>query len=124
MTRYKLENYNILIFLILLNNCNNYYSSSILEMVEKILAKILAMQRKLPKPKNPSYLSIVVPKSPSPQKIRFKSTFGSKKKGRICQGVIHILRNHQGGGGRFRNYYATVIFALSNAEFDYGRVIT
>ena len=36
-------------------------------------------------------------------------------------GVIHILRNHLGGGGRFRNDYATVIFALSNAEFDYGR---
>ena len=36
-------------------------------------------------------------------------------------GVIHILRNHQGGGGRFRNDYATVTFALSNAEFDYGR---
>ena len=35
-------------------------------------------------------------------------------------GVIHILRNHQGGGG-FRNDYANVIFALSNAEFDYGR---
>ena len=35
-------------------------------------------------------------------------------------GVIHILRNHQGGGG-FRNDYADVIFALSNAEFDYGR---
>ena len=36
-------------------------------------------------------------------------------------GVIHILRNHQGGGGGFRNDYANVIFALSNAEFDYGR---
>ena len=36
-------------------------------------------------------------------------------------GVIHILRNNQRGGGRFRNDYATVIFALSNAEFDYGR---
>ena len=35
-------------------------------------------------------------------------------------GVIYILRNHQGGGG-FRNDYANVIFALSNAEFDYGR---
>ena len=35
-------------------------------------------------------------------------------------GVIHILRYHQGGGG-FRNDYANVIFALSNAEFDYGR---
>ena len=38
----------------------------------------------------------------------------------IFLGVIHILRNHQGGGG-FRNDYANVIFALSNAEFDYGR---
>ena len=35
-------------------------------------------------------------------------------------GIIHILRNHQGGGG-FRNDYANIIFALSNAEFDYGR---
>ena len=35
-------------------------------------------------------------------------------------GVIHILRNHQGGGG-FPNDYANVIFALSNAEIDYGR---
>ena len=36
-------------------------------------------------------------------------------------GVIHILRNHQGGEG-FRNYdYANVNFALSNAEFDHGR---
>ena len=34
-------------------------------------------------------------------------------------GVIHILRNHQGGWG-FRNDYANVIFALSNAEFYYG----
>ena len=34
-------------------------------------------------------------------------------------GVIHILRNHQREGG-FRNDYANVIFALSNAEFDYG----
>ena len=38
----------------------------------------------------------------------------------ITSGVIHILRNHQGGGG-FRNDYTTVVFALSNAEFDYGR---
>jgi len=36
-------------------------------------------------------------------------------------GVIHILRNHQGGGGGFRNDYDSVIFALSSAEFDYGR---
>ena len=35
-------------------------------------------------------------------------------------GVIHILRNHQTGEG-FRNDYADVIFALSNAEFGYGR---
>ena len=35
-------------------------------------------------------------------------------------GVIHILRNHRGGGG-VRNDYANVIFALSNADFDYGR---
>ena len=35
-------------------------------------------------------------------------------------GVNRILRNHQGGGG-FRNDYANVIFALSNAEFDNGR---
>ena len=35
-------------------------------------------------------------------------------------GIIHILRNHQGGGG-VRNDYANVIFALSSAEFDYGR---
>ena len=35
---------------------------------------------------------------------------------KILLGVIHILRNHQGGGG-FRNDYANVIFALSNAEF-------
>ena len=39
---------------------------------------------------------------------------------RLNLGVIHILRNHQ-GGGVFRNDYANVIFALSNAEFDYGR---
>ena len=38
----------------------------------------------------------------------------------LALGIIHILRNHQGGGG-FRNDYANVIFALSNAEFDYGR---
>ena len=38
----------------------------------------------------------------------------------LTLGVIHILRNHQRGGG-FRNDYAKVIFALSNAEFDYGR---
>ena len=36
-------------------------------------------------------------------------------------GVIHILRYHQGGGGGFRNDYANVTFALSNAEFDYER---
>ena len=35
-------------------------------------------------------------------------------------GVIHILCNHQ-GGGEFRNDYANVIFALSNAEFDHRR---
>ena len=35
-------------------------------------------------------------------------------------GVIHTLRNQRGGGG-FRNDYDNVIFALSNAEFDYGR---
>ena len=35
-------------------------------------------------------------------------------------GVIHILRNHQGGGG-FRNDITNVIFALSNAKFDYRR---
>ena len=35
-------------------------------------------------------------------------------------GVIHILRNHQGGGG-FRIDYANVISALSNAEFDNWR---
>ena len=35
-------------------------------------------------------------------------------------GIIYILRNHQGVGG-FWNDYANVIFALSNAEFDYGR---
>ena len=29
-------------------------------------------------------------------------------------------RNHQGGGG-FQNDYANVFFALSNADFDYGR---
>ena len=34
--------------------------------------------------------------------------------------VIHILRYHQGGGG-VRNDYVNVIFALSSAEFDYGR---
>ena len=41
----------------------------------------------------------------------------------VVNGVIHILRNHQGGGegGGFRNHYANVIFALYNAEFDYGR---
>ena len=33
---------------------------------------------------------------------------------------IHILSNHQGGGG-FRNDSANVIIALSNAEFDNGR---
>ena len=38
----------------------------------------------------------------------------------FCYGIIHILRNHQGGGGVW-NDYANVIFALSNAEFDYGR---
>ena len=37
----------------------------------------------------------------------------------ILLGVIHILRHHQGGGW-FRNDYAYVIFALSNAEFDCG----
>ena len=37
------------------------------------------------------------------------------------RGHSHILHNHQGGGGGFRNDYANVIFALSNAEFDYGR---
>ena len=35
-------------------------------------------------------------------------------------GTVHILRNHRGGEG-FQNDYANVIFALSNAEFDYGR---
>ena len=41
----------------------------------------------------------------------------------IQLGVIHILRNDQGskGEGGFRNDYANVMFALSNAEFDYGR---
>ena len=40
----------------------------------------------------------------------------------LILGVIHILvlRNHQRGGG-FRNDYDNVIFALSNAEFGYGR---
>ena len=36
----------------------------------------------------------------------------------IWLGVIHILRNHQGG---FRNDYGNMNFALSDAEFDYGR---
>ena len=37
--------------------------------------------------------------------------------GGISKGIVHILRNHQGG---FRNDHANVIFALSSAEFDYG----
>ena len=36
-------------------------------------------------------------------------------------GVIHILRNHQRGGGGLRNDYANAIFALSNAKFDCGK---
>ena len=39
----------------------------------------------------------------------------------IDLGIVHILRNHQGGEGGLWNDYANVIFALSNAEFDYGR---
>ena len=34
-----------------------------------------------------------------------------------CYGVIHIITKGRG----FRNNYANVIFALSNAEFDYRR---
>ena len=38
----------------------------------------------------------------------------------VLLGVIHIVCNYQ-GGGEFRNDYTNVIFALSNAKFDYGR---
>ena len=31
-------------------------------------------------------------------------------------GVIHILRNHQGGWGGVRNDYANVIFALETEK--------
>ena len=36
-------------------------------------------------------------------------------------GVIYILRNHQGEGISEWLRRAYIIFALSNAEFDYGR---
>ena len=48
-----------------------------------------------------------------------RTGIGSKV-GKILQtflGVIYIFPNHQWS---FRNDYAIVIFALSNAEFDYG----
>ena len=56
--------------------------------------------------------------------LELSSSTGSVVRPRVLYslyGVIQILRNHQGGGARFRNDYATVMFALSNAEFDYGR---
>ena len=55
--------------------------------------------------------------------ITFKKGIGKGwwRRGLCTLGVIHILRNHQGGGWGFRNDYANVIFALSNADFDYGR---
>ena len=37
------------------------------------------------------------------------------------RGHSHIMQSPRAGGGGFRNDYADVIFALSNAEFDYGR---
>ena len=46
-------------------------------MVDNISQKILEMERKLPKPKNSSNSSIVVPTTPSPEKIRVISTYGS-----------------------------------------------
>ena len=53
--------------------------------------------------------------------LKYKSVFVFKCDDTHSQlGIIHILRNHQGGGG-FRNDSANVLFALSIAEFDYGR---
>ena len=47
------------------------------KMVTNIGAKILAMDRVLPKPKNLSNASIIAPSTPSPNKIRVISTYGS-----------------------------------------------
>ena len=71
-------------------NCNNRLRTRISElkvafqnsnypqkMVDNISQKILEMERKLPKPKNSSNSSIVVPTTPSPEKIRVISTYGS-----------------------------------------------
>ena len=46
-------------------------------MVEDISAKVLSMERKLPKPTNSSHSSIVIPNTLSPQQLRPISTFGS-----------------------------------------------
>ena len=60
-----------------------------LKMVENISAKVLSMERKLPKPKNSSNSSIVVPKTPSPRQIRLISTFGSDTE------LVNIVKNLQ-----------------------------
>ena len=46
-------------------------------MIENISENFLTMERKLPRPKNSSNTSIVPPNTPSPQKIRLISTYGS-----------------------------------------------
>ena len=58
-----------------------------LKMIENISAKVLSMERKLPKPRNSSNCSIVVPTTPSPKSIRVISTFGSDSD------LIDVVRN-------------------------------
>ena len=59
-------------------------------MIDNISAKILKMNRTLPKPKNTSNSSIIVPTTPSPKKIRVISTYGSDSD------LVDVVRNFQG----------------------------
>ena len=61
-----------------------------LKMIDNISAKILKMNRTLPKPKNTSNSSIIVPTTPSPKKIRVISTYGSDSD------LVDVVRNFQG----------------------------
>ena len=75
-------------------------------MVENISEKILKMERKLPRPRNSSNSSILLPKTPSPQKIRLISTYGSDSE------LVGVVRNFQS------NLEATTSFASSPDLFS------
>ena len=63
-------------------------------------------------------LAILATRSVPSSNYRVELHARNSEQGYTGLGTVHILRNHQGGWG-FRNDCASVIFALSNAKFDY-----